>query len=224
MPRRRSPRSAAPLVVTELPVIPVRDTVLFPHIMSPLFVDRDRSLRAIEEAMATDRTVLIVAQKNSDLQLPQGEDLYQIGTEAVIARVLRMPEGTTSVLVQGQRRMRILSVVAEEPFMIAQATPVEEAPIATESGGYTIEAMQRAAMALFEKCIKLSPSLPEDAYVAAMNADTPGWLADLVGSTLNIELARKMHVRGYFAVLALISDRAEDLADQVALVAAERAL
>ena len=193
MPRRRNQRASTP-VVTELPVIPVRETVLFPHMMSPLFVDRDRSLRAIEEAMAHDHTVLIVAQRNSDLQRPGAEDLHEIGTEAVIARVLRMPEGTTSVLVQGQRRMRILGIPLDDPYIVAQVTPVEEHPVTAELGGYTRETMMRAALALFEKCIKLSPSLPEDAYVAAMNVDEPGWLADLIASTIEISVSERQEL------------------------------
>ncbi len=193
MPRRRNQRSTPP-VITELPVVPVRETVLFPHMMSPLFVDRDRSLRAIEEAMTRDHTILIVAQRNPDLQLPQAEDLYEIGTEAVIARVLRMPDGTTSVLVQGQRRMRLLDIVIDDPYLVAQATPIEDSEAAAESGGYTRETMMKAAMALFEKCIKLSPSLPEEAYVAAMNVDEPGWLADLIASTIEISLQERQEL------------------------------
>ncbi|MCL4532358.1 MAG: LON peptidase substrate-binding domain-containing protein, partial [Actinobacteria bacterium] len=162
--------------------------------MSPLFVDRDRSLRAIEEAMAHDHTVLIVAQRNSDLQRPGAEDLHEIGTEAVIARVLRMPEGTTSVLVQGQRRMRILGIPLDDPYIVAQVTPVEEHPVTAELGGYTRETMMRAALALFEKCIKLSPALPEDAYVAAMNVDEPGWLADLIASTIEISVSERQEL------------------------------
>ena len=193
MPRRRTQRSI-PQVITELPVVPVRDTVLFPHMMSPLFVDRDRSLRAVEEAMAGDRAILIVAQRNQDLQLPHAEDLYEVGTEAVIARVLRMPDGTTSVLVQGQRRMRIIGVPLDDPYLIAQATPLEDTQAAAEVGGYTRETVMKAAMALFEKCIKLSPSLPEEAYAAAMNVDEPGWLADLIASTIETSLAERQEL------------------------------
>ncbi|MCL4535952.1 MAG: endopeptidase La [Bacteroidetes bacterium] len=193
MPRRRAQKPES-LVVAELPILPVRDTVLFPHMMSPLFVDRDRSLRAIEEATMRERTVLIVSQKNSDIQRPRREDLYDVGTEAVIGRVLKMPEGTTSVLVQGQRRVKILDLVLEEPYLMAQVAPLEERVIDLEPGGYTVEALMRAVLVLFEKCVKLSHTLPDDAYVAAMNVDEPGWLADLVGSTIDLPLTERQQL------------------------------
>ncbi len=187
MPRRRTRKPEAPMVA-ELPILPVRDTVLFPHMMSPLFADRDRSLRAIEEATMRERTVLIVSQRNADIQRPRREDLYDVGTEAVIGRILKMPEGTTSVLVQGQRRVKLLDLVLEEPYLMAQVAPLDEQVIDPEPGGYTIEALMRAVLVLFEKCVKLSHTLPDDAYVAAMNVDEPGWLADLVASTIDLPL------------------------------------
>jgi ATP-dependent Lon protease len=193
MPRRRTARPT-PTIVAELPVLPVRDTVLFPHMMSPLFVDRDRSLRAIEEAMMRERTVLIVSQLNSDIQRPHKEDLYLVGTEAIIGRVLKMPEGTTSVLVQGQRRVKVLDLVLDDPYLMAQVEPLEEAIVDPEPGGYTVDSLMRAVLVLFEKCVKLSHTLPDDAYVAAMNVDEPGWLADLVGSTIDLPLTDRQEL------------------------------
>jgi ATP-dependent Lon protease len=220
MPRRRSQRPV-PVPVTELPVVPVRDTVLFPHMMSPLFVDRDRTLRAIEDAMAGDRAVLVVAQRNPDLQRPQAEDLHEVGTEAVIARVLRMPDGTTSLLVQGQRRMRILAVPIEDPYMVAQVTPTEEHPVAAERGEYTTETMMKAAMALFEKCIKLSPSLPDDAYVAAMNVEDPGWLADLIASTIEMPLPDRQELMEILDPIARLQKVSVSLAKELSVLELE---
>lgn len=190
MPRKRTSRSTSK-VLAELPVLPIRDTVLFPHMMTPLFVDRDRSLRAIEEAMARDRTVLIVSQRNADIQRPHKEDLYEVGTEAVVARVLKMPDGTTSVLVQGQKRVKVLGLMMEEPYLTASITPLEEEILDPEPGGYTTEALMRAVLVLFEKCVRLSHTLPDDAYVAALNVDEPGWLADLVAATVDLSLEER---------------------------------
>lgn len=192
MPRRRSRRNHPPETV-EMAVVPVRDTVLFPHVMNPLFVDRDRSLRALEDAAAHDKCVLIVAQRNPDIQHPSLDDLYPVGTEAVIARVLRMPDGTNSVLVQGQRRMRILDLMGEEPYLTANVLPLAEDP-AQPVQEEALETAMRAALKLFEKCIRLSPSLPEDAYVAAMNVEDPGWRADLIGSTIEVPLAQRQEL------------------------------
>lgn len=190
MPRKRTSCSPRPLVA-DLPVLPVRDTVLFPHMMSPLFVDRDRSLRALEEAMMRDRTVLIVSQRNADIQRPRKEDLYEVGTEAVIGRMLKMPEGTTSVLVQGQKRVKVLDLVMEEPYLMAQVAALTEEVVDPEPGGYTVEALMRAVLVLFEKCVRLSHTLPDDAYVAAINVDEPGWLADLVAATIDLPLEQR---------------------------------
>jgi len=187
MPRKRREKPQT-LVVAELPTLPIRETVLFPHMMSPLFVDRDRSLRAIEEATLRERTVLIVSQRNPDIQRPRREDLYDVGTEAVLGRVLKMPDGTTSVLVQGQRRVQIMDLVLDEPYLLARVAPLEETVHDPEPGGYTVEVLMRAVLVLFEKCVKLSHTLPDDAYVAAMNVDDPGWLADLVASTIDLDL------------------------------------
>ncbi|MGI5837694.1 MAG: LON peptidase substrate-binding domain-containing protein, partial [Chloroflexota bacterium] len=190
MPRKRTGRLASK-VSAELPVLPIRETVLFPHMMTPLFVDRDRSLRAIEEAMAQGTTVLIVSQKNADIQRPRKEDLYEVGTEAVIGRVLKMPEGTTSVLVQGQKRVKVLELTMDEPYLSALVAPLEEKILDPEPGGYTVEALMRAVLVLFEKCVRLSHTLPDDAYVAALNVDEPGWLADLVASTIDLPLEER---------------------------------
>jgi ATP-dependent Lon protease len=101
-------------VTTETPVLPVRDTVLFPHMVAPLFVGREKSVKAIEEAMTKDRQIIVVAQRQPDTQDVSFEDVYTIGTEATIGRVLKMPDGTTSVLVQGQRRVRLLRFLPDE--------------------------------------------------------------------------------------------------------------
>ena len=208
MPSKRTRRSKA-LLVAEIPVLPVRDTVLFPHMMSPLFVDRDRSLRALEEAKAGERAVLIVAQRNPEIQWPQNGDLYDVGTEAILWRVLKMPDGTTSVLVQGQRRVKVLDVVLEEPYMVARVTPLTEevseeslaalpTPPAEENGSGepvdSVKVLMQVVLGLFEKCVKLSHTLPEDAYVAAMNVDEPGWLADLIGSTVELPLPQRQEL------------------------------
>lgn len=193
MPRKRTRRSEK-MVVAELPVLSIRDAVLFPRMMSPLFVDRDRSLRAIDEAVAHQHAVLIVAQKDSEIQHPGKDDLYEVGTEAVICRVVKMPDGTTSVLVQGQRRVRILELEQEEPFLKARVLPLAEEVVASETGGYSMDVLMKAVLALFEKCVKLSHTLPEDAYVAALNVDEPGWLADLVASTIDLSLAERQEL------------------------------
>jgi ATP-dependent Lon protease len=171
----------------ELPVLPLRDSVLFPHMMAPLLVGRESSLKAVEAALEGDRRLVAVAQRDEDVDEPQSDELYTVGTEIAIGRKLRMPDGTVSIWVQGRRRVRIARVIQEDPFMVAQVTPLSE----FAEGGLSTEAMMRAVLALFEKVIQLSHNIPEDAYVAAVNAEEPGLLADLVASVLNLSIAER---------------------------------
>ncbi|HEY7269902.1 MAG TPA: LON peptidase substrate-binding domain-containing protein, partial [Dehalococcoidia bacterium] len=178
MPRRRSqPRSFL------LPLLPRRHGVLFPSVAAPILVGRRTSVRAVDEATARGYDVAVVTQRDATLTDLRIEDIYPIATEAVINRALRLPDGTTQVWAQGQRRLTIEEIVFTEPYYQVRVTPIEEddaRPIATE-------ALMRAVLALFEKVVRLSPTLPEDAYVMAMNIEKPGWLADFVASSLELD-------------------------------------
>ena len=164
-------------------LLPVRDRVLFPQMVTPLPVGRPRSLRAIEYALAHDQTVFIVAQRDAEQDEVDPADLYSIGTEAVIGRVLKLPDGNSSVLVQGQRRMKIVEFVQLEPLIMVRAVPLPDEGEATGPA----DALMKNVLGLFEKCVKLNRNLPEDAYVAAMNVETPGRLADLIASTIDLD-------------------------------------
>lgn len=189
--RKSYPEEIPELLVTaEEPVLPVRDTVLFPHMVAPLFVGRERSIKAIEDAMSRDRQIVVVAQREPDTQDVEFEDVYSIGTEATIGRVLKMPDGTTSILVQGLRRVRILRFNQTDPGIRAEITSVAE----TTDKSTAVEALMRAVLALFEKCVRLSRNLQEEAYVAAMNVDEPGWLADLVASSLQLSVPERQDI------------------------------
>ncbi|HEM62395.1 MAG TPA: endopeptidase La, partial [Chloroflexi bacterium] len=176
--------------LVEYPLLAVRDAVVFPHMMIPLFVGRDRSLRAVDKALDGDHCLIIVTQKEPDLRDPAPEDLYEIGTLASIARMLRMPDGTTSILVEGLERARILEYTQTRSHYRVKAAlitdEVEEQPLT--------EALMRAALALFEKCVQLSNSLPDDAFVSAMNAEDPGWLADVIASHLNLDIEERQEI------------------------------
>ncbi|MHB1133318.1 MAG: endopeptidase La [Chloroflexota bacterium] len=176
--------------VAELPVLAVRDTVLFPRMQTPLFVGRERSLRAIEEALAGDRTLLVVAQRDPDVEDVDAQDLYTVGTEANIVRALKMPDGSTNVLVQGQQRLRVHEYVQGDNHLRALVSPLAE----HEDKNVQTEALRRATLALFEKCVKLSRSIPDEAYVAAINIDELGWLADFIAGTLELPVATRQAI------------------------------
>ncbi|MCC6174844.1 MAG: endopeptidase La [Chloroflexi bacterium] len=187
MPRRKRSSGAK---TSDLPVLPVRNTVLFPHVVTPLFVDRERSLRAIEESMGGERTLVVLAQRDPEIERPGQEDLYAIGTEAVVGRVLKMPDGSTSALVQGQRRVRVVGFAGDDPYLRLSVQPIEDPPYeATE-----VEALIRAVIGMYEKVVKLSRVIPDDHYVAAINIDEPGWLADFVVSDLELSVPDRQDI------------------------------
>ncbi len=181
-------------VVLERPVVPLLDTVIFPHMLSPLFVGREPSLQALEVALAADRTIVLVAQREPVEEDVTPDLLHSVGTEAVIGRVLRMPDGSTSMLVQGQRRVKILDFVQEKPYLRARVTPLYEEEPESEEDSLATEALMRASLALFEKVVKFSRNIPDDAYVAALNIDEPGDLADFIASTVQFPLEKRQDI------------------------------
>ena len=173
-----------------LPLLAARDTVLFPRMIVPLLVRRERSLKAVEEGSRQDRSIVVVAQRDQDIVEPTLENLHQVGTEAIIGRIMKMPDGTMSVWVQGQRRVLLEDIFEDDSSLRVDAIPIVE--FAEKSP--QVEALMRAVLALFEKCVRLSHTLPEDAYLAAVNSDGPGWLADLIISSMELDLAQKQEM------------------------------
>ena len=190
LPHDEGSDSPSDIEIMEYPVLPLRDTVVFPQMMAPLLVGRDRSLKAVEAAAAQDNVLLVVAQRDPDLQEPGPEDLYSVGTEFAVGRVLRMPDGSTNVLGQGRQRMQIVGVVHTQPYIRVRALPIFEPGVRAN----TVEALMRAVLGLFERCVELSPTLPSDAYIAAMNSDEPGALADFITSVLDLEMEQRQEV------------------------------
>jgi ATP-dependent Lon protease len=174
----------------DYPVLPLRDTVVFPHMMTPLLVGRDRSIKAVEAAISSDNLIVVAAQRDSEVQEPGMEDLFPIGVEMVVGRILRMPDGTTNILGQGVRRVRIAELTQTRPYIRALVEPLPE----SQQVSLGTEALMRAVLSLFEKVVQLSRTLPEDAYVAAMNLSEPGPLADLISSVLELEFSTRQEL------------------------------
>jgi len=156
---------------------------MFPNVAAPILVGRRSSVLAVDEATQRGLDMAVVTQRDPSLTDLEMGDLFPIATEAVINRALRLPDGTTQVWAQGQRRLQVLEIVATEPYYQVRVVPILE----VDDGSVATEALMRAVLALFEKVVRLSPSLPEDAYVMAMNIDKPGWLADFVASALDLD-------------------------------------
>jgi len=182
--------------ILELPLLPVRNTVLIPNLVVPLLVGREQSIKALDEAMSKGRTVFVVTQLDEELEDPGPNDVFSVGVEGVIDRLLKMPDGTTSVLIRGRRRLRRIEYTQEMPFMRVRAEAVHEEAEPT----LALEALVRAVLALFEKCIKLSHTLPDEAYITAMNIDKPGWLADFIVSSIEPSIAIRQDILESFNI------------------------
>jgi ATP-dependent Lon protease len=163
----------------ECPVLPLRDLVIYPHMVAPVFVGREASLLAIEEAQMDNHTMIALSQRDSAIDNPQVKDFLSIGVELAVGRLVSMPDGSSSALAQGRRRLEVVEFTQYEPFMIAKARPLHEiAQLDRE-----IDATMRTALELFQKCVQLNRSLPDEAYLYALNIEEPGWLADMIVTT-----------------------------------------
>ncbi len=176
--------------IDEYPVVASIDTIVFPKLAAPLFIGRDFSRRAVEAAQDEDLPLLVVAQRDPNIELPTVSDLYAMGTEVTIGRVLRMPDGTQSVFCHGEFRVEILEAVHERPYLRVKGRRLIE-PVVIEED---IDILMRAVLVLYEKIVFLSQNIPEEALVAAMNLEDPGWLSDLITSTLSISISKRQAV------------------------------
>ncbi len=182
---------AEPLFDTlELPLLPVRDTIVFPRLMNSLTIARTRSIRAIEAANTGDKRIFAFTQRDMSVEEPTIDDLYRIGTEMFIGRMMRLPDNTVTLFVEGIRRVRLIQVNEGAGFLRARAMEVEE----TRDDHPSTEALRRAVLALFEKVVHLNPHLPEDAYVGALNTESAGHLADFVASTMSVDLSKRQEL------------------------------
>src|SRR5438128_1914253 len=161
-----------------LPILPVRDTVLFPHAVLPLTVGRESSVQLIN-SLGEDKTIVVVAQREARVDAPQASDLYTIGTSAIVHKVVKMPNQSLFVFAEGLERVRLGEFTQLTPFMQAYVTPVPEGPPLVVSS--EIEALQRNVLTLFQQIVAGSPTLSDELSTVAMNIDEPGrlWTSSL---------------------------------------------
>ncbi len=173
-----------------LPLIPLRDLILFPNLVVPLFVGRDRSIEALESSMKEDHLVVLVAQKDADITEPKNEDLYEIGCVATVMQELKLPDGTAKALVEGLHRVRVKKFIQEEPLIKVKIELLDE----NEKKNVKVEALMRNLVSQFEKCANLGKPIPQEVLVAAVNIDEPGRLADFVAFHLNLQTNEKQQI------------------------------
>ena len=172
--------SSAAGTKTPLPVLPVRDTVLFPHAVLPLTVGRESSIQLIQ-SLGEGKTILVVAQRDARQDTPEGTDLYSIGTRATVHKVVKMPNQSLFVFTEGNERVRLGQFTQLSPFMTAEYEPVAEAEMLASP---EIEALQRNVVSQFQQIVTSSPTLSDDLQTIAINIDEPGRLADFIASSL----------------------------------------
>lgn len=194
----------------DLPLLPLRDVVVFPHMVIPLFVGRPKSIKALELAMEAERRIMLVAQKAAAKDEPSVEDMFEVGCVSTILQMLKLPDGTVKVLVEGQQRARVNSIHDGETHFTANVTPVEVLEGATQKGT-EIEALRRAVMQQFDQYVKLNKKIPPEILTSISSIDDPGRLADTIAAHLPLKLDNKQ------AVLDLdsIKERLENLYGQL---------
>ncbi len=173
-----------------LPVLPLRDIVVFPHMIVPLFVGREKSVRALEAVMKEDKQILLVAQKNASQDDPSSDEIYRVGTVSTILQLLKLPDGTVKVLVEGVHRARIESFKETEQFFTAFVEPMPD----EETDSKELEALGRTVVSQFEQYIKLNKKIAPEVLVSLNQIEEPSKLADTVSSHLNLKIAEKQEL------------------------------
>ncbi|MBC7850914.1 MAG: endopeptidase La [Chitinophagaceae bacterium] len=179
------------VIPNELPLLPLRNTVLFPGIVLPITVGRDKSIRAINDAYKADRLVGVIAQKDSSVEDPSVTDLEDIGTVAKIVKLIKMPDGGTTVIIQGKKRFKIGTILTEDPYFKAQVLLLEDEE-ATKPEDF--KAYVATIKDLASQIVQLSPNIPTEASIILKNIENPSFLIHFVSSNLNTELAEKQEL------------------------------
>lgn len=179
------------VVSDDLPVLPLRNTVLFPGVVLPITVGRDKSIKAVNEAYKTDKLVGVLAQKDSNIEDPATGDLEAIGTVAKIVKLIKMPDGGTTIIIQGKRRFNLLAFTSEDPFFRARVELIEEetAPADENFAAYVDNIKDLA-----NQIIQFSPNIPSEAAIILKNIENPAFLINFVSSNLNTELGEKQQL------------------------------
>ncbi|MBL8486528.1 MAG: endopeptidase La [Rhodocyclaceae bacterium] len=191
----------------ELPLLPLRDVVVFPHMVIPLFVGRPKSIKALETAMEAGKSILLVAQKSAAKDEPETEDLYTIGCISSILQMLKLPDGTVKVLVEGAQRASVDVVEDRQALFVARVTPIA----GDDRGNHEIEAMRRTILTQFDQYVKLNKKIPPEILTSLSGIEEPGRLADTIAAHLPLKLEQKQEILELFDV----GERLERLLSQL---------
>jgi ATP-dependent Lon protease len=206
-------RSSEPLPEA-LPVLPLRDTVTFPETLTPLAVGQERSIKLVDDVLGANRLLAMVTARDPENELPGPDDLYEVGVVGVVSRMLKVPDGTLRVLVQGTQRVRLGSFVTEQPYLIAR---IEELPDVVADGP-ELEALTRNVQRTFSEIIEQIPYLPEELQMAVANLDDPAALAHLIAGALRISTEEKQRLLEELDVVARLRHLSQILARELEVV------
>jgi len=202
----------------ELPLLPLRDVVVFPHMVIPLFVGRPKSIKALEAAMEAGKHILLVAQKSAAKDEPSEEDMYGIGCVANILQMLKLPDGTVKVLVEGTQRARVESIAAGETMFTAVAMPLG----ADDGVNHEVEAMRRAVIAQFDQYVKLNKKIPPEILTSISGIEEAGRLSDTIAAHLPLKLEQKQEVLELTDVKARIERLLSQLEAEIDILQVEK--
>src|SRR5712672_1528553 len=211
-----SQESPSPTDIVQYPLLPLRDVVVFPHMVIPLFVGRPKSIKAMETAMEAGKSILLVAQKSAAKDDPGPGDMYAIGCISSILQMLKLPDGTVKVLVEGGTRARIKEIVDLRTHWVAEAAPVETAPAAE------VEAMRRALLSAFDQYVKLNKKIPPEILTSLSGIDEAGRLADTVAAHLPLKLEQKQQVLEMFDVKSRLEHLLSQLETEIDILQVEK--
>src|SRR5829696_5352567 len=208
----------SPSEITKYPLLPLRDVVVFPHMVIPLFVGRPKSIKAMETAMEAGKSILLVAQRSAAKDDPAPEDMYAIGCVSNILQMLKLPDGTVKVLVEGGTRAQIRNVTDVKTHWIAEASavPPDTAPAAE------VEAMRRALLSAFDQYVKLNKKIPPEILTSLSGIDEAGRLADTVAAHLPLKLEQKQQVLEMFEVKQRLEHLLSQLETEIDILQVEK--
>ncbi len=201
-----------------LPLLPLRDVVVFPHMVIPLFVGRPKSIKALEAAMESGRQIMLVAQKAAGKDEPKADDMFEIGCVSSILQMLKLPDGTVKVLVEGIQRATTVSITDAEEHFIGEVVPVAPGTEATPE----IEALRRAVTQQFDQYVKLNKKIPPEILTSIAGIDDPGRLADTIAAHLPLKLEAKQSVLDLFSVAKRLEKLLELLEHEVDILQVEK--
>jgi len=202
----------------ELSLLPLRDVVVFPHMVIPLFVGRPKSIKALEIAMETGKSILLVAQKSATKDEPSDKDIYNIGCVANVLQMLKLPDGTVKVLVEGVQRARLTKVTDEGTHFAATALPLLPDP----SQSPETEAMKRAVMAQFDSYVKLNKKIPPEILTSLASIEDIGRLADTIVSHLPLKLEQKQSILETFSIAQRLEALLSQLETEIDILQVEK--